>query len=189
MPRLVTDGSLLQQTTDGAAVDLRVASPGGAAGWRGVARPAARERCSTSTGGAPGCRGDQAEISAAQLQGREGPTEETGVYACMRACMHACVHACVHVFLLSSSSAFSLLGVGASSFHYPCSPVLSFFSPSSMFSLLHLRLSFSPHVLTISVFHVLITTSSSVFLSTCPNHLSLPCSHYYIFVCLSLHMS
>ena len=173
MPRLVTDGSLLQQTTDGAAVDLRVASPGGAAGWRGVARPAARERCSTSAGGAPGCRGDQAEISAAQLQGREGPTEETGVYACVRAC--------VHVFLLSSStSAFSLFGVVTSSFRS---------LHSSMFSLLHLRLSFSPHVLTISVFHVLITTSSSVFLSTCPNHLSLPCSHHYIFVCLSLHTS
>ena len=57
-----------------------------------------------------------------------------------------------------------------------------------MFSLLHLALSFSPHVLTISVFHVLITTSCSVFLSTCPNHISLPCSHYYILLCISLHV-
>ena len=58
-----------------------------------------------------------------------------------------------------------------------------------MFSSLHLALSFSPHVLTISVCHVLITTYCSVFLSTCPDHLSLPCSHYYILLCLSLHMS
>ena len=66
---------------------------------------------------------------------------------------------------------------------------MSWPSQSSMFSLPHIALSFSPHVLTISVFHVLITTSCSVFLSTCPNHLSLPCSHCYILLCLSLHMS
>ena len=101
----------------------------------------------------------------------------------------------------SSSSVFSLFVVGALSFQSPLSPVLCFFylylfllhvfsdnitsfglpvfrcPPTSMFSLLHLALSFSPHVLTISVFHVLITTSSSVFLSTWPNHISLPCSH------------
>ena len=75
-------------------------------------------------------------------------------------------------------SAFSLFGVGASSVHYPRSPVLCFFAlysfvrnvfsyitslhlgcglpvfrslPSSMLSLLHILLSFSPHGLTISV--------------------------------------
>ena len=72
----------------------------------------------------------------------------------------------------------------------PCScSVFCLSAQSSMFSSPHLALSFSLHVLTISVFHVLITTSCSVFLSTCPNHLSLPCSHYYILLCLSLYMS
>ena len=45
------------------------------------------------------------------------------------------------------SSAFSLFGVGASSFHSPCSPA-SYLSVTLLF-------------------YVLITTSSSVFLSTC----------------------
>ena len=89
---------------------------------------------------------------------------------------------------VASPLAFSLFGVGASSLQSPVfffalysflihmfctsSLHLSFLSfgvhslQSSMFSLLHLALSFSPHVLTISIFHVLITTSCSVFLST-----------------------
>ena len=70
---------------------------------------------------------------------------------------------------------FTLFGVGASSFQFPRSPILSFFPPfsfmsflitslhlsfglpiflcppTSMFSLLHLLQSFSPHALTISV--------------------------------------
>ena len=59
---------------------------------------------------------------------------------------------------------------------------MSWPSQSSMFSSLHLALSFSLHVLTISVFHVLITTSCSVFLSTCPNHISLA-SLIVLYVC------
>ena len=91
----MTDGSLLQRTADGAAVELRVAAPDGAAGWRCVTWPAGRERCSTSAGGAPGCRCEQAEISAAQLQGGEGPTEETGVYVYV---MRECVTVCMYVY-------------------------------------------------------------------------------------------
>ena len=101
-----------------------------------------------------------------------------------------------HVLIATSCSVF--LSTCPDHLSLPCSHYyillclslhMSWPSQSSMFSLLHLALSFSPHVLTMSVFHVIITTSCSVFLSTCPNHLSLPCSHYYILLCLSLHMS
>ena len=101
-----------------------------------------------------------------------------------------------HVLITTSCSVF--LSTCPNHLSLPCSHYyillclslhMSWPSQSSMFSLLHLALSFSPHVLTISVFHVLITTSCGVFLSTCPNHLSLPCSHYHILLCLSLHMS
>ena len=57
----------------------------------------------------------------------------------------------------ASSLALSLFGVGVSSFQSPRSPVLCFFYI----------------LLTSSIFHVLITISSSVILSTWPNHLSL----------------
>ena len=101
-----------------------------------------------------------------------------------------------HVLIITSCSVF--LSTCPNHLSLPCSHYyillclslhMSWPSQSSMFSLLHLALSFSLHVLTMSVFHVLITTSCSVFLSTCPNHLSLPCSHHYILLCLSLHMS
>ena len=72
---------------------------------------------------------------------------------------------------------------GTSSFHSPCSTVLCFFSLYSC--LLHvfyvlcitsMHLSFFLRILwclLTSIFQIIITTSSSVFLSTCPNHLSL----------------
>ena len=77
-----------------------------------------------------------------------------------------------------NSSAFSLFGIGASSYRSPRSPISCFFclyvfllhvllyniAPSQF---LVSRLSVSTH------FHVLITTSSSVFFSTCPIYLSL----------------
>ena len=69
-------------------------------------------------------------------------------------------------FVDTSSSAFSLFGVGASSFQSPHSPVLRSFYLYSF--LLHVF----PCPPT-SIFCVLITTSSSVSLSTWPNHLSI----------------
>ena len=111
--------------------------------------------------------------------------------------VHVLTISVFHVLITTSCSVF--LSTCPNHLSLPCShyyillclSVHMSFNPSQscMFPLLHLALSFSPHVLTISVFHVLITTSSSVFLSTCPNHLSLPCSHYYAFLCLSLYMS
>ena len=79
---------------------------------------------------------------------------------------------------VSSSSAFSLFGVGASSFQSPRSPVLCFFYLYSF--LLHI-VSYnnappqlrSSYISVSTHFHVLITTSSSVSLSTWPNHPSL----------------
>ena len=85
---------------------------------------------------------------------------------------------------------------GTSRFHFPLSPVLCFFYLFSFMSFLitSLHLSFGVHPLPSSIkkgmvyiaqypvrwtaqsalhFHVLISTSSSVFLSTWPNHLSL----------------
>ena len=100
----------------------------------------------------------------------------------------------------SSSSAFSLFGVGASSFQTPRSPVLCFFylylfllhlfsynitppqfwysypphlrcPPTSMFSLLHLALSFS--------LHLLLTISVSL-LELCHLCHTCPCSYFFI---------
>ena len=72
----------------------------------------------------------------------------------------------------SSSSAFFLFGVCASSFHSPCSLVLYFFSLYScsfvyfLITSLHLRFGLPIFRCPLtSIFHVLITTSS-VFLST-----------------------
>ena len=79
-----------------------------------------------------------------------------------------------YVFLLISSSAFSLFGVGAWSFQSPRSPILCFFyfTPFSFMYFLiitSLHLSFGLPIFRrppTYIFHVLITTSSSVFLST-----------------------
>ena len=75
----------------------------------------------------------------------------------------------------SSSSAFSLFGVGASSFQSPRSPVLCFFSRYSC--LIH-------------VFSYNITPPQfrSSYLSV-SYHFHVPRSHYYIFFSLFLHMS
>ena len=83
-----------------------------------------------------------------------------------------------YTYISSSSSAFSLIGVGTSRFQSARSPVLCFFY--LYLFLLHVfsynitpphfrssYLSLSTH------FHVRITTSSSVFLSTWPNHFRL----------------
>ena len=83
---------------------------------------------------------------------------------------------------LTSSSAFPLFGVGASSFHSPCCPVLRVVCRALLshscrpVCVTSLHLSFGLPIFQFplsSIFHVLITTSSSVFLSTWPNNLSL----------------
>ena len=70
----------------------------------------------------------------------------------------------------SSSSAFSVLMVGASCFHSPCAS--PFHTPVSFryFSITSLHLGFG--------FNLSVYT-----------HFRLPCSHYYIFLCLSLFTS
>ena len=82
------------------------------------------------------------------------------------------------IFLLSFySSAFSLFGVGASSFQSPCSQSSIFTCLSFMYFLItSLHLSFGLPIFRCprtSICHVLIATSSSVFLSAWPNHLFL----------------
>ena len=88
----------------------------------------------------------------------------------------------VHLLITITTSSSVFLSTGANHLSLPSSHYYIFFSlslhrcqpsQSSIFSLLHLLQSFSPQVPTISVFHLLITTSSSVFLSTGANHLSL----------------
>ena len=79
---------------------------------------------------------------------------------------------------MSSSSSFSLFGVGTTNFHSPRSPLLCLFSRYSgllrVFSYNITPPQFRSSYLSVSThFHVLITTSSSVFLSTWPNYLSL----------------
>ena len=78
-------------------------------------------------------------------------------------------------------SAFSLFGVGTSSFQSPRSPVVCFFYLysfylSSLITSLHLSFGL-PIFRCPPIFHVLITTSSSVILSTRPNHLGILFSH------------
>ena len=74
-----------------------------------------------------------------------------------------------------SHSAISLFGVGASSFHSQLSPVLCLFSLCS-FLLCVFLYNISPpqcwsSYLSVYIhFYVLIISSSSGFLSTCPNH-------------------
>ena len=92
------------------------------------------------------------------------------------------LHFCYRLLTVSSLSlgAFSLFAVGASSFQSQHSSVLCFslsFSPS--FCLVHVFLyNISPprfwfcYVSVYTDFHLLNTSPSSVFLSTCPNHLS-----------------
>ena len=76
----------------------------------------------------------------------------------------------------SFSSPFSMFGVGAVRFHSPRSPVFvsCVCTPVSFFMLTLLHLSCLPifQCPIFSIFHVLITTASCFFLSTCPNHLS-----------------
>ena len=74
------------------------------------------------------------------------------------------------------SSAFSLFGLGASRFQFPCSPVLCFFY-LYLFRLHACSYNITPppfrcSYLSVSTTSVLINISSSVFLSTWPNHLS-----------------
>ena len=90
------------------------------------------------------------------------------------------LHFCYRLLTVSSLSrgAFSLFRVGASSFQSRHSSVLCF-SLSLPFCLVHVFLyNISPHqfwfcyVSVYTDFHLLNTSSSSVFLSTCRNHLS-----------------
>ena len=80
-----------------------------------------------------------------------------------------------HPLPLRSSSAFSLFGVGESSFQSPRSPVLCAFY---VYLLLHHVFSYN---ITPPQFH-------SSYLSV-SNHFHLPCSHYYILFSIFLHMA
>ena len=79
--------------------------------------------------------------------------------------------------LYSSSSDVALFQVGGSSFLSPRSPVLCFFYLNFLLHVISYNITppqFRSSYLSVSThFHLLITTSSSVFLSTWPNHLSL----------------
>ena len=100
---------------------------------------------------------------------------------------------CTYVsFLLSSRSihkvtsvlvpnpSFSLFGVGASNFHLPYSSILCLFSLYSCF----LRVFFN------TSFHFSFrSTLVLIFISSVSPYYHLQCSDYYIFVCLSRHMS
>ena len=90
------------------------------------------------------------------------------------------------MFLLLLRS-FPYLGSGSSSSHSPYSPVLCFFT---LYSFLLCFFSYNIHppqywsscLAVLTHFHLLTITSSSVFLCTCPNRLSLA---YLIFSLLS----
>ena len=98
--------------------------------------------------------------------------------------------ACQSIFLRRSTYLESALRVVIVHVLRSCTSSVCTPFPSCIFILQHYPprcwssyLSVSTHV------HLPITTSSSVFISTCHNHLSLPSSHYYIFLCLYLHVS
>ena len=87
---------------------------------------------------------------------------------------------------------FPYFEVGASSFQFPHSPVSCFYLYSFLLHIFSYNITpppFRSSYLSVSIaFHVPITTSSSVFLSTWPNHLRLA-SLIFSLICHTCHFA